>query len=156
MLRHLAFALLPVTIALAAGSESMPEPPKATKSVPKSAPSAESVYNEGLTLKAAGKWAEAEAAFREATQLKPDFPEAWSELGHAQKKRGLYDDSVKAYEEALRLRPAFPQAMEYLGETYVYMGKRAEAEQLLDRLRPLDAALATQLEKALRGGGSGY
>jgi Flp pilus assembly protein TadD len=152
MLRQFAFYLLPASIALAAGSDTVPEPPKAVQS----ARSAESVYNEGLTLKAAGRWPDAEAAFREATQLKPDFPEAWSELGHARKKRGLYDESVKAYEEALRLRPAFPQAMEYLGETYVSMGKRAEAQQLLDRLRPLDAALAAQLEKALGGGGPGY
>jgi tetratricopeptide (TPR) repeat protein len=152
MLRQFAFYLLPAPIALAAGSATVPEPPKAVQS----ARSAESVYNEGLTLKAAGRWPDAEAAFREATQVKPDFPEAWSELGHARKKRGFYDESVKAYEEALRLRPAFPQAMEYLGETYVSMGKRAEAQQLLDRLRPLDAALAAQLEKALGGGGPGY
>ncbi len=94
--------------------------------------------------------------FREATKLKPNFPEAWSELGHALKKRGLYDDSVQAYQEALRLRPQFPQALEYLGETYALMGKHAEAQQTLDRLRPLDTRLAAQLEKAMSGGPSAY
>jgi Flp pilus assembly protein TadD len=137
---------------LAAGSDPVPEPPEPAHAVK----TAEGAYNAGLAAKAAGNWPNAEASFREATELKPDFPEAWSELGHALKKRGLYDDSVKAYQEALRLRPDFPQAMEYLGETYALMGKRAEAQALLDRLRPLDAKLARQLETAMKGEGSGY
>ena len=152
MLRALVFCLLPASMILAAGSAPMREAPAA----PTHARTAESVYNEGLSLKSADKWSEAEADFREATKLKPDFPEAWSELGHALKKRGLYDDSVKAYEEALRLRPKFPQAMEYLGEAYASMGKHAEAQQMLDRLRPLDPTLAAQLERVMGGGRSGY
>ena len=152
MLRALVFCLLPASMVLAAGSEPKPQaaPPAAHVRT------AESVYNEGLAKKAAGQWADAETDFRQATKLKPNFPEAWSELGHALKKRGLYDDSVKAYQEALRLRPQFPQAMEYLGETYVYMGKRAEAQRMLDQLRPIDPKLAAQLETAMNGGGSGY
>ena len=138
--------------AYGAGGDPVPEPTDAAPAVK----SADAAYNAGLTAKAAGKWQEAETSFREATKLKPDFPEAWSELGHAQKQRGLYDDSVKAYQEALRLRPDFPQAMEYLGETHVRMGKRAEAQALLDRLRPLDAKLARQLEAAMKGESSGY
>lgn len=148
----LCLVLASPSIVLAAGSEPVPQPKAPAAHVR----TAESVYNEGLAQKRASKWAEAEASFGEATKLKPDFPEAWSELGHALKKRGLYDDSVKAYQEALRLRPQFPQAMEYLGETYAYMGKRAEAQEMLDRLRPVDPTLAAQLEKVMGGGGSGY
>ena len=144
--------LLVSTRVLAAGSDPVPEP----QALSHATKSADNAYNIGLMAKAAGKWQDAAESFREATELKPDFPEAWSELGHALKKRGLYDDSVKAYQEALRLRPDFPQAMEYLGEAYVLMGKRTEAQALLDRLRPLDAKLAGQLEAAIKGGGSGY
>ncbi|HKA30750.1 MAG TPA: tetratricopeptide repeat protein, partial [Candidatus Binatia bacterium] len=107
--------LLPSTIVRAAGSAPVPEPRRAAPA----ARTAESVYNDGLALKGANRWSDAETAFREATTLKPDFPEAWSELGHALRKRGRYEDSVSAYQEALRLRPNFPQAIEYLGETYV-------------------------------------
>jgi len=149
---QLAVVLLSATLALAAGSDPVPAPPSPSKA----ARTAEQAYNEGLKRKKAGQWREAEASFREATELKPDFPEAWSELGHALKKRALYDDSVQAYGQALRLRPDFPQAIEYLGETYALMGKREEAQQMLDRLRPLDANLAAQLERAMKGGGSGY
>jgi Flp pilus assembly protein TadD len=144
--------VVPAAIALASGSAPMPAAPRPASAVP----TAESVYNQGLTVKAANKWLEAEADFRQATTLKPDFPEAWSELGHALRKRGHYDESVEAYQQALRLRPDFPEAMEYLGETYVLMGKHEDAQQLLERLRTLDATQAAQLEKALGGGRSGY
>jgi tetratricopeptide (TPR) repeat protein len=123
---------------------------------PSKAPRRRERLQRGAGREGGGQWADAETDFRQATKLKPIFPEAWSELGHALKKRGLYDDSVKAYQEALRLRPQFPQAMEYLGETYTSMGKRPEAQQMLDRLRPLDPTLAVQLEQVMSGGGSGY
>jgi len=153
MLRALVFCLLPASMVLAAGVGPAPQPAAPAAHVR----TAESVFNEGLSKKASGQWVDAENDFREATKLKPNFPEAWSELGHALKKRGLYDDSVKAYQEALRLRPHFPQAMEYLGETYAYMGKRAEAQQMLDQLRPIDSKLAAQLQTVMNGGGgSGY
>jgi len=144
--------LLPSTIVRAAGSAPVPEPPRAAPA----ARTAESVYNDGLALKGANRWSDAETAFREATTLKPDFPEAWSELGHALRKRRRYEDSVSAYQEALRLRPNFPQAIEYLGETYVDMGQRPEAERMLDRLRPLDSTLAAQLAQVMGGGASEY
>ena len=102
--------LLPGTIVYASGSAPVPEPRGAAPT----ARTAESVYNDGLALKGANRWPDAETAFREATKLKPEFPEAWSELGHALRKRGRYDDAVSAYQEALRLRPNFPQAIEYL------------------------------------------
>jgi cytochrome c-type biogenesis protein CcmH/NrfG len=144
--------LLPSTIVRAAGSAPVSQPRQATPA----ARTAESVYNDGLALKGANRWSDAETAFREATTLKPDFPEAWSELGHALRKRGRYEDSVSAYQEALRLRPNFPQALEYLGETYVDMGQRPEAKRMLDRLRPLDPTLAAQLAQVMAGGASEY
>ena len=63
------------------------------------------------------------ASFKKATELKPDYPEAWNELGYALRNVGNYPDSVKAYDEALRLKPRFPEALEYLGEAYVKMGQ---------------------------------
>jgi len=144
--------LLPGTIVCASGSAPVLEPRRSTPT----ARTAESVYNDGLALKGANKWPDAETAFREATKLKPDFPEAWSELGHALRKRERYDDAVSAYQEALRLRPNFPQAIEYLGETYVDMGKRTEAERMLDRLRSLDPTQAAQLAQVMGAGASEY
>lgn len=136
----------------AAGGTPIPTPPP----TPGAAPTAEMRYNAGNAFAARGEWAQAETAYREATVLKPAFPEAWNGLGHALKGLKRWDDSVRAYEEALRLRPNYPQALEYLGEAYVQMGKTADARRILEQLKPIDAAQAATLEKAIAGGGGNW
>src|SRR5262249_45489048 len=145
MLPLLACLLLAPTMVLASGMEPVPAAPQAAPAKQ----TAESVYNQGLAFKKANRWSDAEAAFRQATKLKPEFPEAWSELGHSLKKENRYDESVKAYQEALRLRPTGPQAMEYLGETYAYTGKQQDAQHMLDRLHPVEPTRDAHLEKVM-------
>ena len=91
-------------------------------------------------------------AFSKAVELRPNFPEAWNELGYALRNQGRYEDSVRAYDEALRLRPRFPEALEYLGEAYVKMGRLAEAERILERLKPLDRGRAQELAEVIQKG----
>src|SRR3989449_8184298 len=113
---------------------------------------AESLFNHGQALAGQSDWAGAEQAYREATRVRPAFPEAWNGLGHALRKRGKFEESVKAYQEALRLRPQYPQALEYLGEAYVRMGRLAGARGGAPRLRPLDPEEADELAQALAQG----
>jgi tetratricopeptide (TPR) repeat protein len=47
-------------------------------------------YNRGIALERQGKLAEAEAAYREALRLKPDYPTARSNLGHALRRQGEF------------------------------------------------------------------
>ena len=90
--------------------------------------------------------------FQKAVSLKPAFPEAWNELGFALRNQGNYPDSLKAYDEPLRLRPNFPEALEYLGEAYVKLGRVDDAQKVLERLKPLDAARAAELSEAIAKG----
>ena len=106
---------------------------------------AEEEYGKGVRAKRAKEWSVAVASFKKATELKPDFPEAWNELGYALRNVGSYPDSVKAYDEALRLKPRFPEALEYLGEAYVKMGQVEEARKVLERLKPMDRKRAQEL-----------
>ena len=106
---------------------------------------AEEEYGKGVRAKKAKEWSVAVASFKKATELKPDYPEAWNELGYALRNVGNYPDSVKAYDEALRLKPRFPEALEYLGEAYVKMGQVEEARKVLERLRPMDKKRAQEL-----------
>jgi cytochrome c-type biogenesis protein CcmH/NrfG len=95
-------------------------------------------------------WAAAVAAFRRAIALRAGFAEAWNELGFALRQQGRYAESLDAYAEALRLRPNFPEALEYLGEAYVKLGRLDEARRVLERLRPLDAGRAAELDEEIR------
>jgi len=111
--------------------------------------SADSEYNRGVRARVVQDWPAAAEAFRRAIGFRADFPEAWSELGHALRQQGRYAESLDAYGEALRLRPAFPEALEYLGEAYVKMGRLDDARRVLDRLRPVDAERAKELAEEI-------
>jgi tetratricopeptide (TPR) repeat protein len=145
-----ALLLATAALALADGGGTVTEPklPAAAKPVA----TAESRYNEGEALARKQAWSEAEAAYRKATAMRADFPEAWNGLGHALKMQRKFPDALKAYERALDLRPSYPQALEYLGETYVAMNRMDEARATLAKLEPLDPKLADKLEQAIIGG----
>lgn len=106
---------------------------------------AEEEYGKGIRAKRSKEWSVATVSFRKAVELKPDYAEAWNELGYALRNTGNYPESVKAYDEALRLKPKFPEALEYLGEAYVKMGRLDDARQVLERLKPLDRGRAKEL-----------
>ena len=110
---------------------------------------AQTEYNRGVRARVAQDWATATTAFKRATELRSDFPEAWNELGFALRKQGRYADSLDAYDRALALRPDFPEALEYLGEAYVKMGRLDDARRVLDRLRPLDRSRAAELAEEI-------
>ena len=140
----LAFLLAVPGLALAVGSG----PPPA----PVAPRSAEADYNAGLQAKAAGRFPAAVTSFRRAVDARPDFAEAWNELGFALRQTGRYDEALRAYDQALKLRPNFPEAMEYLGEAYVKLGRLDDARRILERLKPLDAGRAEELDQAIRIG----
>jgi tetratricopeptide (TPR) repeat protein len=140
----LGFLLALPAVASAVGSGPAPTP-----AAPRSA---EAQYNAGLQAKAAKRYPDAIVSFRRAVESRPDYPEAWNELGFALRQTGKYDDALGAYDQALTLRPNFPEALEYLGETYVKLGRLADARVILERLTPLDAARAKELDEAIRVG----
>ena len=131
--------------ALAADTGPVAEP----RVSPPAPPSAEARYNQGVALAQKKDWRQAEAAYSDATRLRPTFAEAWNGLGFALRNQGRYDESIRAYQEALRLRPNFPQALEYLGHAYVQMGRIEDAKAVLGRLRSLDPREADELAQAI-------
>jgi len=54
-----------------------------------------------------GRYAESIAASRAALKLRPDYAEAWNNIGAAYNKVGRYEEAAAACEEALRLKPDF-------------------------------------------------
>jgi tetratricopeptide (TPR) repeat protein len=55
------------------------------------------------------------AAFRQAIAIKPDYPEAYYNLGIALSRQGKTDDAAAAYRKAASLRPDYGEAYENLG-----------------------------------------
>ena len=139
-------ALPEVVLAVGSGPAPTPAPPPAAPR------SAETDYNAGLQAKADQRFPAAVSSFRRAVEARPDFPEAWNELGFALRQTGKYDEALRAYDRALKLRPNFPEAMEYLGEAYVKLGRLDDARGILERLKPLDAGRAEELDRAIRTG----
>ncbi len=113
-------------------------------------------FSIGVALARQGKLGEAEAAYREATRVKPDFSEAHSYLGTVLKRLGKPAEAESELRAAIRLEPGDLEARFRLDEVLLAQGKPAEAEAALReaiRLRPDDADAHAVLGSALMSQG---
>lgn len=98
----------------------------------------------------------AAAQLQQAVSLRPDFAEAWSDLGQARKT--LLDDAgtLAAFERAVELSPDDAVAQYRLGAEYLHAAKIREAIQHLNeavRLDPGNQSALYSLQLALRADG---
>src|SRR5437667_8418558 len=70
-------ALVSLVLLLATGVAANPDDDASTPGQP-AAVTAESHFNQGQALARQSDWAGAEQAYREATRVRPAFPEAWN------------------------------------------------------------------------------
>ena len=78
------------------------------------------------------------AAFQEATRLEPQDPGGWIALAGAQvEQKGFRPEIAQVWQEGLRANPNHPLLRCGLAETYVGLGRYAEAESLLADLEHL-------------------
>jgi protein O-GlcNAc transferase len=98
----------------------------------------------------------AAAQLEEAVGLRPDFPEAWSDLGEARK--ALLDDTgaIAAFQRSVELDSNNPIAQYRLGAAYLRQDKAHLAVEHLEaayRLNPTDQSTLNSLQAALRQDG---
>ena len=62
-------------------------------------------FTYGFALQAQGKLDDAIGAYREAIRLKPDYAEAFYNLGSVLNELGRFDEADQALDEARRLKP---------------------------------------------------
>ena len=74
------------------------------------ADTAEALLTRSLRLYQEGHYLEAIAACREALARRPDYAEAWNNIGASYNNLERYDDAAEACEAALRCRPGFELA----------------------------------------------
>jgi tetratricopeptide (TPR) repeat protein len=80
----------------------------------------------GNALFALGRPAEAEASYREALRLRPNYPEAHNNLGSVLYALGRPGAAEASYRESLRLRPNYPEAHNNLGFALLLAGRFEE------------------------------
>jgi Flp pilus assembly protein TadD len=115
-------ALAPV--ALAAGTESSPTPPRPSNPD----------YDAGKKALDVKNYAAAIEAFTRAAASEPDNANVQNELGFSYRKSGDLDMAFKHYNEALRLDPKHKGAHEYIGEAYLMVNNLPKAEEHLAQL----------------------
>jgi TolB-like protein/Flp pilus assembly protein TadD len=91
--------------------------------------------NVGYPIYYAGRYEEAIRHFRKALELDPNF--AWSYLwiGQAQLEEGNSDDAINNIQKAIALSDGNVRMNATLGYAYAKIGKRAEAERIIEQLR---------------------
>jgi tetratricopeptide (TPR) repeat protein len=81
-----------------------------------------------MTLHQAGKWQDAEAAYRRALQIEPQNPDALALLGCVCSELKKHDEAVELIEKALKLDPQAPLFHFHLGNAFEKAGKHDRAE----------------------------
>jgi tetratricopeptide (TPR) repeat protein len=94
-------------------------------------------------------WASAIESYQEAVEKKPDFYQAYSDLGYAYRKTGDYEKSLAAYDKALSINPEYPQALEYVGEAYLAVKRLDDAKNAYMKLFGVDREQAALLMNAM-------
>lgn len=117
---------------------------------------ADAHYLRAKVYKAHSDVHKAAAQLEQAVSIRPDFPEAWSDLGDA--RRVLLDvpGSIAALERAVKLKPTDAVAQYRLGAEYLRQGKAHLALEHLQaayRVDPDDQSTLNSLQTALREDG---
>lgn len=101
-----------------------------------------------------GQWREAENTLRAAIRLRPDYSVPYENLGSTLVLQRRLREALVFYQIALNLAPDNAATLFNAGTVLVRMGKMAEAQSVVERLKPLDGALAGRLAALVAGSGN--
>lgn len=100
--------------------------------------SAASLEAEGNRRQAEGFFHQAEEYFRRAVALRPDYVDAWNELGNSILLQNRPDEAIEYYKKALEIHPRLVQAMNNLGVIEYRRGDYAAAMDWLSKCIEVD------------------
>jgi len=100
---------------------------------------AEISFQSGEQFLAAGNYDEAISHFRTATSLKPNYLEAWSELGNTLTKVKDFSGGIAAYQKALEIAPDNNTLISSIAYNYLYVENWDKAEEYYSKLVAKDS-----------------
>lgn len=100
---------------------------------------AEIAYQTAQQFLAAGNYDEAISHLKTATNLKPDYLEAWSDLGKTLTKLKDYQGGITAFERALALSPANQPLIASIAYNYLFLDNLDKAEENYTKLLDADS-----------------
>ena len=105
--------------------------------------SAISAFTEGWSLGEAGKYEESIEKYKKATELKPDYAEAYNNWGVALGKLGRYEEAIEKSKKAIELKPDSARAYINWGWSLGKLGKHEEEMEKYEKARELKPDNAT-------------
>ena len=81
----------------------------------------------GIALKEQGKLEEAIEAYNKALAIKPDYAEAYNNMGNTLQEQGKLEEAIEAYNKALAIKPDYAEAYNNMGNALQEQGKLEEA-----------------------------
>jgi len=81
----------------------------------------------GVTLQDQGKLEEAIEAYNKSLAIKPDYAEAYYNMGNALKVQGKLEEAIEAYNKVLAIKPDYAEAHHNKGNALKDQGKLEEA-----------------------------
>ena len=112
-------------------------------------------FQQGFNLAVQDDKAGAEAAFRRAIQIDPNFAEAYANLGSLLANQNKLEEAASNLQNAIRLKPNTPEFHYMFGQVLYAQNKMSEAVESVKKARDLfrnqgKAQEANSLEQVLR------
>ena len=110
----------------------------------------------GASAAQIGQLEDAILAFKKALAIKPDYAEAYNNIGNALKDQGKMDKAIEAYKKALSLRPDYAEALNNIGNALLDQGKLCEAINVFQKalsIKPDYAEAFNNIGNALKDQG---
>jgi TolB-like protein/Tfp pilus assembly protein PilF len=93
--------------------------------------------NLGITLYLARQYDQAIEQERKTLELDPNYIGAHLTLGQAYLQKSMYKDGMAELEKELAISPGNPVSLSWLGYGYAIVGRKAEAQKVLDQLNEI-------------------
>ncbi len=99
---------------------------------------ADQEFLRGCSYDKSNMYKDAVEAYRLAIGIKPDYAEAYVNLGLDYYRLGRYSDAADAYEQAIKIKPDTPSAYSKLGAAFIILGKYSMALDAFRRSLKID------------------